>query len=370
MKNYLHIIGCICVIIGLSFGKLQAQKDPEPKKTNIIERMLQKGIVVVPVAYYSPETRLAAGLGGYYIFRFNKEDSLTRPSNINLAAIFTQNRQLIFQLPFQLAFQQNKYLLNGEVGYYKFPFEFYGIGNDIDLDQSETYTPNIVRIKGLFYRKIGDSFFAGPRVRYEYQRMKEFEEGGKLMNESIIGQEGGHFIGLGFSFLYDKRDNIFTPQKGGYVELSTLVAGSALGSEYNSQEVSLDIRKYFSVGKTILAGQFYTKHLTGDPPFYLLAQMGGYYRMRGYFQGAYRDKTFMTSQVEWRFPIKGRFSGVTFASVGQVSPKLQIKPNTFHYAGGAGLRFRFNDKENTNIRFDYALGKNTSGVYFTIAEAF
>ncbi|MGB0525000.1 MAG: BamA/TamA family outer membrane protein [Flammeovirgaceae bacterium] len=349
---------------------VQVVGQTEKPRKNIIQRMFEKGIVLVPVAYYSPETRLAGGLGGFYYFRFNKEDTLTRPSNINLAAIITQNRQLILQLPMQLAFQQNTYLFNGEVGYFKFPFRFYGTGNAIDLDQFETYTPNIVRVKGILYRKLKEKFFVGPRLRYEYQNMQPFEEGGRLANEEIIGQQGGHYAGLGLAMLLDQRNNIFTPTKGSYIEFSSLWANKALGSDYQANEWFLDARKYVPLGKSVLAGQVYAKYITGDQPFYLLAQMGGYYRMRGYFQGAYRDKTYLTSQLEWRFPIIGRFGAAAFGSVGQVSNDLEIQTEHLRFAGGFGLRFRFNDQENINLRIDYAMGKDTSGFYFTIAEAF
>lgn len=361
------IVAIIAFLLIISFPSF-SQK--EKKKENILQRMLNKGLVAVPVAYYSPETRIAAGIGGYYYFRFNKEDTLTRPSSINLAAIATQNRQLIFQLPVQLAFKQNKYLLNGEVGYFKFPFQFYGVGNDIDLDQFETYTPNIVRLKGIFYKKLSEKLFIGPRIRYEYQKLKEFEVGGKLESEDILGKEGGHFSGLGFAMLLDKRDNIFTPQKGMYLEFSGLTATKVIGSQYEAYEVFLDARKYLSLGKSVLAGQFYMKHQGGDVPFYLLAQMGGNYRMRGYFQGTYRDKNFLTTQLEYRFPVIGRLGAASFASIGQVSENLELVPEHIRFTGGLGLRFRFNDKENINLRIDYARGNNTSGFYFTIAEAF
>lgn len=368
MKTLIKAV--LLLIVLFSHDIISAQDQPKERKGNILERMIEKGIVVVPIAYYSPETRIAGGIGGYYYFRQAKEDSLTRPSNINLAAIFTQNKQLIFQLPFQFAFDQNKYLLNGEVGYFKFPFQFYGIGNDIDLDKSEQYTPNIVRMKGILYRQVKEKFFVGPRLRYEYQRMKSFEEGGILATQEVTGQAGGHFLGLGMAMLLDQRDNIFTPTKGSYTEISFLLSDGAFGSEYNSKEWYLDTRKYFTIGKNVLAAQFYGKHILGDQPFYMLAQMGGYYRMRGYFQGAYRGNTYLTSQLEWRMPIIGRLGLAAFGSVGQISNDLSINTNNFRYAGGLGLRFRFNDEENLNLRIDYALGNSSSGFYLTVAEAF
>ncbi len=132
-----------------------------PRKVSFIERMLAKGLIVLPVGFYSPETKFGAGVAGFYYFRTEK-DSITRPSSVNLAAIYTQNGQIIFQVPFNLSFSQNKSLLEGEVGAYRYPFQFFGTGNEgIDLDESEIYEPNIIRIKTIFYKKLKEKTFLG-----------------------------------------------------------------------------------------------------------------------------------------------------------------------------------------------------------------
>jgi len=40
------------------------------------------------------------------------------------------------------------------------------------------------------------------------------------------------------------------------------------------------------------------------------------------------------------------------------------------WAGGGGLRFNLNPGDPANIRLDFAMGKNTSGLYLTLGEAF
>jgi len=40
------------------------------------------------------------------------------------------------------------------------------------------------------------------------------------------------------------------------------------------------------------------------------------------------------------------------------------------YTYGGGLRFKIDRESNVNIRFDYALGKNSSGFYIGFGEAF
>lgn len=371
----LALVGLLCLIF-VCPAKCQSPSDslaqlPSPQK-NIFERMMDKGFLVIPVAFYSPETRIGVGIGGYYYFRLDKEDTVTRPSSINIAAIYTQNQQAVFKLPVQLAFKQNKYLLNTDLDISRYPYRFYGIGNQISLDSSELYTPDIFRIKASLLKRVNKHIFIGPRFRYERQFMQKVEEDGRLANDTgILGRNGGTVVGAGIEALFDYRNNIFTPTKGAYFHLQTYRIGQILGGDYRGVNFSLDARKYLSLSKKVtLAMQAYWEGWSGEAPFFMLSRMGGYYRMRGYFEGAYRDKHYMQAQAEVRFPLFWKFGGVAFASIGQVAEEAKINSAHIRKAGGLGLRFLFNDKENINLRFDYAIGKNSSGFYMTVAEAF
>ena len=93
--------------------------------------------------------------------------------------------------------------------------------------------------------------------------------------------------------------------------------------------------------------------------------------MRGYFEGRYRDKTFTTFQAEFRDEIYWRIGFTIFAGIGDVGNTLNsYKFSQFKYSYGFGLRYMFDKDERINIRFDVAFGKNTSGIYFAIKEAF
>ena len=93
--------------------------------------------------------------------------------------------------------------------------------------------------------------------------------------------------------------------------------------------------------------------------------------MRGYYAGRYRDKKFIGSQVEYRFPLYRRLSGATFASAGQVADQVnEISFSGFKLAGGLGIRFAVLPKENLNLRFDIAHGNEALNYYVVLAESF
>ncbi|MBK8845047.1 MAG: hypothetical protein IPO27_00250 [Bacteroidetes bacterium] len=72
-----------------------AQPKP-PRKTKLL-----------PLAYYTPETRIGVGALIYSVFRINKSDTVSRYSNIQLYVSITQNKQLSVENEWQI-FSKNE----------------------------------------------------------------------------------------------------------------------------------------------------------------------------------------------------------------------------------------------------------------------
>ena len=94
--------------------------------------------------------------------------------------------------------------------------------------------------------------------------------------------------------------------------------------------------------------------------------------MRGYFEGRYRDLTFMMLQMEYRQYFWWRLGYVVFGGVGDVADDLlNYTFKDLKYSYGLGLRFLFNQKEKVNIRIDLGFGQDgNSGLYFGVEESF
>jgi len=134
----------------------------------------------------------------------------------------------------------------------------------------------------------------------------------------------------------------------------------------------LDATHYRAFKHQVIAFNFYTEFTGGIAPFNQLALLGGNKRMRGYFEGRLRDNHQVIFQSEYRFPIyKERFRGVLFGGIGQVANTFSdFKLQQMKYTYGLGLRILINKKERIHIRLDAGFGKDTSGFYLTIGEAF
>ena len=62
-------------------------------------------IIASPVVYYTPETRLAFGGAGSYIFQLGGCDNKTRPSSISPIVIYTLEKQFIGELKAEFYFK-------------------------------------------------------------------------------------------------------------------------------------------------------------------------------------------------------------------------------------------------------------------------
>ena len=93
--------------------------------------------------------------------------------------------------------------------------------------------------------------------------------------------------------------------------------------------------------------------------------------MRGYYQGRFRDRNYLTGQVEYRAYLWWRLGAVAFFGIGDVNDKTRnFSIGDFKRSFGFGLRVKFNQAEKVNLRVDYGRGKDTSGIYFGLEEAF
>ncbi len=325
-----------------------------------------------PVIFYSPETRWGYGAAGIYTFHFKQDSIGSRPSRIQLGFAYTQNKQVLFYLPFQLYFNNAFYSTYGELGYYRYFYNFYGIGNNQPPDFRETYGVTYPRIRINALRKIKPHLYAGIRYWYENFSINSLDTTGQLVKGDITGSKGGTTSGAGVVFNFDNRNNSFSPSKGSYIETAVQYFGPRLGSEYEYIRIMMDASNYFHTwNEQVLAMNFFGETSSGNPPFNQLALLGGTKRMRGYYEGRYRDKNLLFFQTEYRIPLFWRMGMVVFGGVGEVNNRFSNYTfNDVRYNYGTGLRFMLDKKEKINIRLDAGFGKGTSGYYLTIGEAF
>jgi outer membrane protein assembly factor BamA len=328
-------------------------------------------IIPLPALFYTPETRL--GFGSLTSGVFNLGDkATTRNSNVQVLGAYTLNKQIIFRTYNTIFTKDEQWAFNGELSYYDFPIFYYGIGNDTDADFEEDLGYQVIIFRERMLRKLKPSFFAGVQYRYTNLYDLRFEPEFLIEDKPVLESQTGANSGFGVSFIYDNRDNVLNATKGLFIELSNFIHHSGIGSDFDYNRFTLDIRKFWPItDKAVIAAQYLGEFNDGEVPFREMALLGGESIMRGYYNGRFRDKQQMAIQTEYRQQILPWIGITAFGAVGDVADNMSnFSPSEFKWAAGAGLRFMVNKSDRLNIRIDYGIGENISGFYFAFAEAF
>jgi hypothetical protein len=339
-------------------------------KSQRVKKEKNVKILPFPAISYSPETRWLYGFGAASAFRLHPSDNSEKPSSINGGVAFTQNKQVLLFAQFNI-FDKKKYYYFGELGYFKFSFFYYGIGQNEAPE--ELYKVQYPRIKINAVKRISKLAMIGGGVHYENFNITEKAGDGELQNKAIPGSNGSRLAGVGFAAILDSRDSVFFPSKGVFGNFSMYNYGKHFGGNVNFNRIIADVAFYKKLSKkSILATQWYNSVMIGNVPFQAQSQVGGVKLLRGYYMGRYTDKNMSLLQTEARVQLYKRLSGALFISTAAMGSEdnLFFRLNDLKTAYGGGLRFTFNRKDHLNIRLDYAKSKDKGFFYFTIGEAF
>ena len=142
----------------------QATDDRRARPEKKDERTSSGGLVV-PAVYYSPETKLALGVAGFYYFRLPGETLDDRPSNVDGDVIYTVNKQLLVQLTPTVYLSHGKLLIESEVSYERLFDRFDGVGPNTPHPNEETFSDGLLRVRiscsrGTYARVVADEIGA------------------------------------------------------------------------------------------------------------------------------------------------------------------------------------------------------------------
>lgn len=339
----------------------------------------------VPLFSYSQEAGTVFGLAKFNLFRLSKKDTISKPSLVS--GVFTASTlgRINFSLVDQLVFKQNQWVVLSYINYKKTPQYFFGIGNDITREDMEDVTTNRIKFVTtvLHMNKKNEFLYYGGGIDLAnyfditYDTTTNPANGDSVsylvQHPNTPGIKGGNNFGVGLAVAFDSRDSRYNPSKGAYVLLTTLRYFTAIGSDYDFYKFELNARKYFVPWyKHIIALQATTMYSTSETPFYELSLMGGENQMRGYYQGAFRDKVLVDAQIEYRLPVWKMFGIVGWVGTGRVANAYEdLSFDGWKISYGTGLRLKVDTKNNTNLRFDFGFGPGgINATYINFTEAF
>lgn len=335
-------------------------------------------LLVLPTLGYSQETGLEYGLSGMYNFYVDRKDTTIYTSSLLALASLTTKKQINMKIESDIWTANNDYHYITTLRYKKYPFNYYGLGSRTRADDKTVLTQHLVQVNIEAEKKILKNYYAGLNAIFESFDFSDYSDEGSYDPDLVYGAEGGKYIALGISQLYDSRNSNTETTNGLYGRLKYAYAPDFWGNtNFHGGILSLDLRGFFDLKKNFVLGLqgYYESVMATNVPFYMTRQLGNDSMMRGYYQGRYRDNNYIASQAELRYRIHPRFGVAAFLSAGSVYDK-KIDLSQLKLSGGAGLRYFFDLQHGSSIRLDYAVGekqpgeKRQGGFYLALGQAF
>lgn len=373
LAQKLSILGTLCATcFSASFAQQNTEASVPAQEVSIEEDDDFQRFAIVPVLGYSEETKFEYGLMGNFFFKPSFKGG--RTSELDMIIFGTSEKQYSYSIaPGFYAFHDR---LSGKVYFFFENWEsnFYGIGNDPDIDDYRRLTRETYFSKGII-----ESNFLLP------ESMSAFKYGfSYIINKSKFDfhdYEGeievptdfnGWRNGLGYRLTYDTRDNTNWARHGHFIQWEQTFYPGAI-SDYDMYTQSLDLRGYSEfIWNTSMAAGFLWQRVEGDVPFDMLVGSDGTRRFRGVKSNYFCENQALFLQSEFRKKLFWRLAGNIFFEGGKVGDHFsELMRNKWHTGLGFGGQFAINPGEDLYARADISLVDfDHIGVTFFLREAF
>lgn len=317
---------------------------------------------------YSAATSLGIGGMASGMYSWDRNDPTLPKSNVSLFANASLAGMFSIGLRGNNFLPHERFRFNYKLYVYTFPGDFWGIGFDNGANDANksTYDRIKFQFKPDFLMRVGKRAYAGIVADIEWMNTYGFT------NPALIeGQDKsiGNY-GIGVNLTYDSRDFILNAYSGHYFCFEQLFYPKGLGNDYAFSYSDLTYSTYHQIWKGgVLALELHGLFNYGNVPWTMLAQVGVQGRMRGYYEGRYRDRNIVEGQLELRQRIKGRHGIALFVGAANVFHNFDhifLKQTLPNY--GIGYRWEF--KKRVNIRFDLGFTRDKPNLTFNVNEAF
>ena len=326
------------------------------------------GIIGGP--HYASDTGFGVGLVASALYSNDRADSTLEKSNASLYSDITTKGFLMIGLRGNNIFPHQRYRLDYRLYVYTFPSYLWGFGYDqSDNDDNKSkYSRTKFEVMARFLFTLNRYSYLGPIVRYQYVHAYRLKD---LAPQLLQGKpKTVSDVGAGLSYTFDSRDFMLNASRGWLVQLDLTANPAFLGNNNTYYTAELQLATYRKAWRgAIVAAELHTRQSAGQVPWPMLADVGSSNRMRGYYEGRYRDKNVIDAQVELRQHIYRRNGMVAWIGAAEVFPRYS-RLSFRHILPNAGVGYRWQFKKGVNVRLDYGFSRNGTGFIFNINEAF
>lgn len=317
---------------------------------------------------YSKATSFGIGVLASGLYRVDRTDSVTQPSNVTFFGSVSVSGFYALGVTGNTLLDRGRHRIDYTAAFASAPRDMWGIGYEAGRHNPPgSYVEKRYRVEGRYLHRVLRNTYLGGMVNFQHAQAKKLTR-----PDYIAGQRDAYTAtGVGLAAEYDSRDFIPNPARGLYISLQETVFPKGLGNAGRTLwRTTFTADAYGTLWRGgILAADLFAEYNSQGTPWPQLAGLGGSYRMRGYYQGRYTDNGLVTLQVELRQRIWRRIGCTVWGGAGNIFPS----PGLFDWSKtlpnyGVGLRWEL--KKRVNVRFDYGFGKKTSGFLLNVNEAF
>ena len=339
-------------------------------------------VSVLPSVEYTLQTGFAAALNVNVAFYTSNHKEANISSIVGVAK-YTEKNQILIPIAGNIWTNNNRYNIQSDWRYEKFPQTTYGLGQYTTDQDGYTIDYSYLRFYQTILKTIFPDFYLG--VGYDFDYFWNIREVNPPPNDSTDFQKYGLSpqsvsAGMTFSVQYDTRRNSINPRKGYFANIIYRPNFTFLGSDANWQSLLLDFRKYIYLpdrSTNVLAFWSYNWLTVGGKPPYLNLPItaGDTYNNlgRGYIQARFRGSNLLYLETEYRFRItsNGLVGGVVFLNGQAFNTPDNSRFEIISPGWGAGIRIKLNKFSNTNLALDYGFGAHGSrGLFANLGEVF
>lgn len=331
----------------------------------------------LPTAYYTPEKKFGVGLLMVGLYKTDNASSEEQPSSLVLNSFVSMNNSYGVEVENMTFFNQGRQRLLLELELHNEAAVYYGQGiaqGHQDSNHHE-FEEQLYRFKPRWMTEVADNYFIGIGADFIYASAEKLElVATEIPVDSADILPNNFSSGLVITSIYDSRDYRLNATKGWLFQIDAGLYQNNQSASFLTYDIELvnyiDLSSASGLSSVpgLIAWQVQGHFTDGDVPWNMLPDLGGSNAMRGYIKGRYRDEQMMMGQVEYRLPIFQRYGMVFWGAVGSVAPKVSDLTEELLTSYGTG--FRFNIKDDINLRFDVGVGENETNFYLNVNEVF
>ena len=376
IKSRILSILVLAVLLGLNIQAQEEQdkkgfwaafRDSEDGAFDISDWLItKKGLLVVPTIITEPSVGYGAAAAAVYFHSAYSEKN-GPPSMTGGFGGATENGTWAGGVFHEGIWKQDRIRYRGVLARMYANVAYFGSGDAAIMgDQSINLNLDAwVLLQQIKFRIARSNFFIGGSYLY-LDTYNTFE----------IPVDIPEFTGVEFSSTlseatmilnFESRDNVFTPTRGVFLELSGTYSDTWFGGEDQYGRIGASALGFFPAARKVVVGLRYESRFSlGEVPFYARPIIS----MRGVPLMKYQNKntTLMEAEIDWN--LYKRWSVVGFTGIGNAYSSFEEfdKGKTVRSLG-AGFRYMIARKLGANMGIDVAFSNDDWAFYIVFGSA-